>query len=56
MKFIVEITFRDDTVKLYKCFEPPYVTDWITLYMNDKHKSRQMIPKEAIAGIRYWYV
>jgi hypothetical protein len=34
----VKIEFRDDTEKFFDCWEFPYISDWITLYLLDSNR------------------
>lgn len=48
----VEVTYRDDTKKVYDCNDFPFVGDWITLYLPNFR--RELIPKDAVASITHW--
>jgi hypothetical protein len=50
----VKIEFRDDTEKFFDCWEFPYISDWITLYLLDSNRTRLVIPRDGVKSIKYW--
>ena len=53
MRYKVVIAYRDDTEETFTCIDAPYVSDWITLYLDTDGFDRFVIPKDAIKNIRY---
>lgn len=52
----VEIKYRDEKIKIFKCCDNPYVGDkYITLTPRESPLKRIMIPNEAIAEINWDY-
>lgn len=55
VRFIVEVTYRDDKRKTYRCCDIPYIgSGWLTLYPEGNKARRVMIPSEGIAEIDWW--
>ena len=53
MKLKVKIIYRDDKEEIFLCNDFPYVSEWITIYLENWR--RKMLPKEAVKSIEYWF-
>jgi len=52
---IVEVTYRDDKKKTYRCGDMPFMgAGWLNLYPAGNRTRRIMVPVEGIAEVDWW--